>query len=169
MKKLTFVPMFLAVFAFVLASCGPTKNDAIDYNDKIIREQKKIIQVEKELIDAIKKNLIKGNTLDDIMAEFTAQIEDSRKVIEELGNLGSKSEFKDAALAFLDAYKDVVDNEYKKWLVNIRIPDEEVTADVLYEEDELIASINRKLDKANSDFIGAQKDFCAKWDIVLNK
>ncbi len=61
----------------------------------------------------------------------------------------------------------MVDNEYKAWLENMKTPAELVTEDVLYEEDELINAINRKLDKATNDFLDAQKDFAAKYQFKL--
>lgn len=167
MKKFTSALFFLITVVFIVSSCKPSKEDAINYNDKIIREQKKIVQSEKELIGAIKKNLTKGNTLDELLKELSAQIDESKKVIEEMKKFDGKTDFQDAALAFLAAYRDVVDNEYVAWLKNMKTPDELVTEEVLYEEDELILAINRKLDKANTDFLNAQKDFAANYQIKL--
>lgn len=167
MKKfLSFVLLTLSVTLF-LASCAPTKEDAMDYNDKIIREQKKVVQGEKDLINAIKKNLTKGNTLDELLNDLSKQIDESKKIVEEMDKFDGKSDFKDAALKFFASYRDVVDNEYKAWLENMKTPAELVTDDVLYEEDELINAINRKLDKATNDFLDAQKDFAAKYQFKL--
>ena len=94
MKKiLSFVLLTVSV-AFFLASCAPTKEDAMDYNDKIIREQKKVVQGEKDLINAIKKNLTKGNTLDELLNDLSKQIYESKKIVEEMDKFDGKSEFK---------------------------------------------------------------------------
>lgn len=164
-----FVKVILVLFAatFMLSACAPTKEDAMNYNDKIIQEQKKIVQSEKELISAIKQNLTKGSTLEDLLDELSTQVDASIKVVEELGNLGKDASFKDAAIAFLTTYKDVVDNEYEDWLKNLRTPDELITENVLYEEEELVHAINRKLDKANNLFLDAQKEFATKYDFRL--
>jgi len=169
MKKITTSLLFLMTVVFMVTSCKPSKEDAINYNDKIIREQKKIVQGEKELIEAIKQNLNKGNTLDNLLKELSDQIDASKKIIEEMKDFDGKSDFKDAALAFLKSYKEVVDNEYTKWLKNLKTPDDQVTEDTLYEEEELVHAINRKLDKTNTDFLNAQKDFAAKYQIKLSE
>jgi len=167
MKKNVAFPAFLLLVVCLLNSCAPTKEDAMNYNDKIIKEQKKIVQCEKEFINAVKDSLIKGPTLENILKELSAQIDDSKKIIEGMDKFDGKTEFKDAALKFIGAYRDAVDNEYKAWLKNLKTPEELITDDVIYEEDELVHAINRKLDKANNEFVDAQKDFAAKYKFKL--
>ena len=167
MKIFTTAFIFLLSAMFLFNSCAPTKEEAMNYNDNIIKEQKKIVQAEKELITAIKENLTKGNTLETILKELSDQINESKKVVEGMEKFDGKTDFKDAMLKFLAAYRDVVDNEYKSWLKNLKIPDEQVTEDVIYQEEELVHEINRKLDKANNEFLEAQKDFAAKYKFKL--
>ena len=169
MKRITASLLFLIAIVFMVTSCKPSKEDAINYNDKIIREQKKIVQSEKELIEAIKQDLTKGSTLETLLKELSDQIDASKKIIEEMKDFDGKSDFKDAALTFLKSYKDVCDNEYTKWLKNLKIPEDQVTEDVLYEEEELVHAINRKLDKTNTEFLNAQKDFAAIYQIKLTE
>ena len=153
----------------LLNSCAPTKQDAMNYNDKIIKEQKKIVQCEKEFINAVKENLVKGATLENILKELSTQVDESKKIIDGLEKFDKKTDFKDAALKFIAAYRDAVDNEYKAWLKNLKIPDELVTDEVIYQEDELVHAINRKLDKANNEFLDAQKEFAAKYKFKLTE
>jgi len=167
MKNLKFI-LFTAITAlFLFNACGPTKQDAIDYNDKIIREQKKIIQGENDLVKAIKNTSVKVSTLNELREDLSKQIDESKQIFEELNKIGGNSDFKDAAIKFADAYKEVVDGEYAEWLTTIDIPDSLVSDDIIDREEELVFLINSKLDKANNDFIGAQKDFAAKFKIKL--
>ncbi len=163
--KSIFIFAFFAMFFF--NACGPTKQDAIDYNDKIIREQKKIVQAESDLVKAIKNTSIKVNTLEGLRDELSAQIDESKKVFESLDKIGGSTDFKDASLQFADAYKEVVDGEYAEWLSTLDIPDSLVTDAIIDREEELVFLINNKLDKANNEFVGAQKDFAAKFKIIL--
>jgi len=167
MKTFASTFIFSLSIMFLLNSCAPTKEDAMNYNDKIIKEQKKIVENEKQFISAVKENLTKGPTLDNILKDLSTQIDESKKVVEGMDKFNGKSDFKDAALKFIGAYRNVVDNEYKAWLKNLKTPDELVTNDVIYEEEELVHAINRKLDKANNDFLDAQKEFAATYKFKL--
>jgi len=168
MRKIYFVLFTMLAATFTLMSCGPSKEQAMDYNDKIINEQKKIIKAENDLIKAIKKSYVTVDMLEMMLDDLSVQIDDSKKVVEGMKDLGKDTEFKDATLAFLNTYKEVVGNEYKAWLMNLRIPDENVTSEVLLEEEELIYNINKKLDKANNAFTDAQKIFADKYQFKLS-
>ncbi len=167
MKKIVSFALLTVSFIFFLASCAPTKEDAMDYNDKIIREQKKVVKCEKDLINAIKMKFYEDNTIDDLLNDLSKQIDGSKKIVEEMEDFDGKTDFKDAALKFFAAYREVVDKEYTAWLENMKTPAELVTGAVLHEEKKLINAINRKLDKATNDFLDAQKDFAAKYDFKL--
>lgn len=155
--------------AFVLMSffaCGPTKEDAIKYNDEIIVEQRKVVNAENDLTGAIKSNA--GN-LDAVLAKLVAQVDESTATVTKMESFDKKTEFKDAALKLFAVYKDVATGEYKAWLANLKTPAEMVDDKVLAEETELVAKINEKIDKALNDFTKAQDDFAAKYKFEIAK
>ena len=152
---------------FILSSCTPSKEDAMNYNDKIINEQNKIIESEKVLIIAIKDTLIKESALEPLLKNLSNQIIESKKTIEGMDKFNRKTDFKDAALKFLNAYSDVVDNQYTAWLKILKIPDDQLTEDVANQEDKLVNTINTKLNNANDEFVIVQKEFAAKYKFKL--
>jgi hypothetical protein len=161
--------IYMMIGALMLTSffaCGPTKEDAIKYNDSIITEQRKVVDKENELTGAIKNNA--GN-LDEILAGLSKQVEESTAAVTKMEDFDKKSDFKDAALKLFAAYKDVASNEYKAWLLNLKTPAEQVDDKVLDEEKVLVQKINEKIDKALGDFTKAQEDFAAKYKFEIAK
>jgi uncharacterized coiled-coil protein SlyX len=165
MKK-TIYMMFGSMLLMSFFACGPTKEDAIKYNDAIITEQRKVVDKENELTGAIKSNA--GN-LDEILAGLTKQTEESIAVVTKMEDFDKKSDFKDAALKLFNVYKDVAAVEYKAWLANLKTPIDQVNDQVLAEETELVKKINEKIDKALGDFTKAQEDFAAKYKFEIAK
>jgi hypothetical protein len=159
--------MCMLLTGILLVSCGPSKQDAIKYNDSITIEQKKVVHVETKLTDANKS----GNTgaLEGILKELSLQIDKSTAKVKDIKSFDGKTDLKDAALAFLTTYRDVVDKEYPAWLENVQTPPDKVTGKLLDEEKALISSINGKLDKAASDFKRAQEAFADKYKFIFGR
>jgi len=165
MKK-TIYMMFGSLVLMSFFACGPTKEDAIKYNDAIITEQRKVVDKENELTGAIKNN---APNLDQILEGLLKQVEESTAAVTKMEDFDKKSDFKDAALKLFAVYKDVATIEYKAWLANLKTPIEKVDDKVLAEETELVKKINEKIDKALGEFTKAQDDFAAKYKFEIAK
>lgn len=155
------------ILALFFVSCGPTKEDAINYNDKIIKEQKKVIDKENDLIGYIKGASL--TRLDEKYNSLSKQIDESTEVVKKMEAFDGKTDFKDATLELFLTYRSVVDKEYKAWMINLKTPGDKVDQKILDEENDLVQAINEKLDKAQSDFTKAQYDFAAKYKFEISK
>ena len=165
MKKLIYM-MFGALVLVSFFACGPTKEDAIKYNDAIITEQRKVVEKENDLTGAIKGN---APDLDGILKKLSAQVDESTAIVTKMESFDKKTDFKDATLKLFAVYKDVADNEYKAWLLNLKTPIDKVDDKVLNEETELVNKINGKIDKALAEFTKAQDEFAAKYKFEIAK
>ena len=149
------------------ASCGPTKEDAIKYNDQIIDQQRKVVDKENDLIGYIKGGSL--TNLDEKYNSLSKQIDESTEAVKKMESFDGKTEFKDATLALFVIYRSVVDKEYKAWVLNLKTPAELIDDKVLDEERDLVKSINEKMDKALADFTKAQEDFATKYKFEISR
>jgi hypothetical protein len=167
MKKTLFASINFILFALIFTSCAPTIEEAMNYNDKIIHEQKKIIGAENDLIRSIKATTLNTTLLDEQYSILSKQIDESTAIVEKIDDFDGKTDFKDATLKLFKIYREVADTDYKAWIKNLKIPSDMLTKEDYAEESVIVARINSKLDNANGDFIYAQKEFASKYKIVL--
>lgn len=169
MKRVLFSTVLFFVIASLLTSCAPSKEEAMNYNDNIIKEQKKVINAENAVIRAIKDKNMDILVIQGLYEALSKQVDESLATIDKMDKFDGKTDFKDAALKFMKTYREVVSKDYKAWIENLKIPLDKLTNEDLSQEKIIVADINRKLDNANSDFINAQKDFALKYKFQLEK
>lgn len=157
----------LLFIGICLVSCGPTKEDAIRYNDAITFEQTKVVDAENRLTDAVKQGT--NYELDKALDKLSVQVDSSTAIVKEMEAFDGKTDMKDAALALFAAYRSVIDNEYNAWMINLQTPADEVDDQILDEEKELINAINDKLNKASDDFKRTQNNFALTYKFLLSK
>jgi hypothetical protein len=158
---------FIVVMFFV--SCGPSKEDAIKYNDKIIYEQRKVVDSENDFIRYIKTGTISNDKLDENYNSLSKQVEESIAIVNKIDAFDGKTDLKDATLQFFSVYKSVVDKEYKEWVLNLKTPLDQVDQKVMDEEKLIVKTINNKLDNANSIYKIAQNNFAVKYKFEIAK
>lgn len=164
MKRIHFLIISSLFFVF-LAACGPTKEDAIDYNDAIIAEQKAILEKENQLINTIANN--QQDQIKKVHKELIDQIDNSIKTIKELKGHSQFDNFKKATVDLFETYKSVVKNEYSKVIEIAMLPDEEYTQEADDEIMEVSGQIDSKLEKALNDFGAAQEEFAKELGFQL--
>jgi hypothetical protein len=169
MKRLLFNSLSILFLITCLSSCAPTKEEAMNYNDKIIKEQKKVIKAENEVISAIKDKNMDILVVQGLNEGLSRQVDESIAAIEKLEKFDGNTDFKDAALKFMKIYREVVSKDYKAWIDNLKIPIDKLTNEDLSQEKIIVADLNRKLNNANADFVNAQKDFALKYKFTLSK
>jgi hypothetical protein len=156
----------LTVLITLMVSCKPSKDDAIKYNDALVNEEILVIESESAFSDAVVNN--KQEELDKLYNAFSKQIQLSILKVTVIKPLGGDSKFKDATLALLNAYASVAKEEYAEVLKIAKVPDEEYTEEHNNRMNELSKKIDDKLDKEVQNFLNAQKELTAKYNIVLS-
>lgn len=157
-----------AIVAMVVTSCGPTKEEAIDYNDKIIIEQVAIIEKIDDLYDAL-KNYTDHKGLDSAYAAALKQIETSTDIVSKLEKFGDDTEFRDAALKLFGTYKSVMQNELKKLVDFSKLPDDLYTTEVEDEFNKLSDITITRMDDDLKQMNAAQIKFANKHKFEIEK
>jgi hypothetical protein len=159
---------YLVLFGIVLMgallfSCKDTKSQAIDYNDKIVGLQSKILR---SMID-FSKTFSSNNT--DLMEKKYNDLLDSIDFAlsgaEAMPPFNGSSAFRDTAIRLFEFYDDVANNEYGE-IVEIFYQDE-ITRDDAERIEELAEDITEREEVLDHEFASVQKAFAKKHGILL--
>lgn len=153
MKKIIFALSTLVVL--FLASCKPTKEDAIKYNDAIIKEQVAVMGEVNNLDKAI--YTYDGIKMEAAYKKLNEQVDKSIEAVNKMSALGGKTEFKDATLGYFKAIKEGMVAEMRPIMTHYAKPVTETTeADDERAEKLMDANIDR-VSKADEAFYKAQE------------
>jgi hypothetical protein len=165
MKKLFLLLAFLPLLLFT--QCGPTTEDAIAYNDKIIAEEFAVIGTIDELSNAL-------GTYDPAKIELAlnaakAQVDKSIEAVKKIGDFDGNSEFLDATLNLFNVFKSQLNNEYKEQFEIYKLPIEQYTTKEENRYNELNKIIDTQYFPAFDKFSKTQDEFATKWKFELEK
>jgi len=165
MKKLFQLSAVLVLF--VLAACGPTKEDAIKFNDGLVADQKEILGLEDNLITSI-VDWKYDQSKSDLMA-YQGKLAEYLKKYEDMKAFDKEDEFRLSMIVLLKALKEQADVNYPAVIDFIPLS---LTIDELEDEPmtalfDILDEIDLKSDAANSQFLDAQKKFAEKYELQL--
>jgi hypothetical protein len=147
----------------MLLSCTNTNTQAIDYNDKIIGLQSKILR---SMIDFSKTfSTNDGALMGKKYTELLASIDSALTEAEALQPFNGSSEFRDAAIRLFEFYDDVAKNEYGE-IVEIFYQENVTEADADRIQ-ELAEDISEREGVLDHQFATVQKAFAKKNGIIL--
>ena len=161
-KSVYLIPV---LFVILLTSCGPTTEQARQYNDKLIAQEVKVI----EAIDAVDNafSTYKPELIEPVIEKAKKQIEESVKKINEIGDFDGDSEFKNETLNLFNLFKKHLNNEYAEQLELTKLSDEEYTEKEEARWYELSKKMNDEYTKVFNKFSEAQENFAEKWGFPL--
>ena len=166
MKKFAIAVIGSLFLSAVLVSCGPTKEDAIKYNDELIKEQTKVLEAESAIFDAVTNNPSK---LDASFESLKSQVKESTEAVEKMKAFDGKTDFKDALLKLFTTFKGLNEKEFAEYISIGKLQGNDFTP----EKGDRMISLGKTIDdavlKANDDFIKTQKEFAAKYKFELSK
>ena len=111
MKQKLFFSLAAASVLF-LTSCGPTQNEAIEYNDKIVDIQKALLPAQDGFI-----NQIDGHNKDSLkiaQANFSEKAKIALEACQKMTDFGGKREYLDASIDYFKGSLSLADNEAKQ-------------------------------------------------------
>jgi len=165
MKK---IGIYTLGFMFVLlfSQCGPTTEDAINYNDKIIAEQLDVIDAINKLDDAVMT--YDSKTIENALNVAKVQVEKSIKKLDEIGSFDDDSKFKDECMALFKMFESQINGEYQEqYEIYAERDAGNYTEDNQARSEELFNQIDDKYFPAHEKFSNAQDEFAEKWGFDL--
>lgn len=158
--------ILLSLSFLVIQLIGFSQNStAIEYNDKIISEQTKIILLTLEMNDYLETDLVK---CEEIRVEIIKQCESSIGVVQKMSAFEGNSDLKNAAVNLFTFYKETYTTEFLQ-LIEILNKGELITDDdiiALTEISELVANKEIPIDAA---FEKAQNEFAERHNFVIEE
>lgn len=166
MKKNLFYSLLLLAVVFI-TSCGPTVDDAIEYNDYIIAE-------ETAIIDKINTLDNEFRTYDPLLIEpaldsALIQVKHSIEVLEGVKDFDGTTEFRDQTLEFFKMFKSQLENEYTEMLKIYKLPEDQYTTVEENRYNDLIKKIDDEYQAQFEKFSNTQKAFAEKYKFTLTE
>jgi len=153
---------------FMLASCGPTTDEAIKYNDSIIDVQAQIVEEINTLYKCF-DDWDHPEKMDEAYKQALAQVDLGTEKVSKLPDFGGKSEFREATLKLFSVYKSVIQTELKTMIDIIKMPGAEITPEIEARFDAMNGQALKKMDNGLKEFQEVQIKFSVKYNFVLNK
>lgn len=165
MKKLLY-PVLLFVVAFMV-SCdmGPTTEDAIDFNDEIVADFRKLVEADDAFIDAMYYDDVAE--IENAMYDLQDFVKETTEEYEDMEAFDDEDIFRKAFLELLDVYNDVAFKDYPKLVDYIYQVVEEGNTEIGDEYVDFAGEIDDKIAEAKEDFYAEQEKFAEQYDFVL--
>lgn len=163
MKKTAIVTC--AFLFLVLNACGPTQNQAIKYNDSIM----KIIDglaIEHTLF----LNQIDGHNIDSLKLTHTLFVNKAKESLEaskKIGPFGDKTEFIDVTLNYFTVLNSIANAEGAQMVEIMSKDSAQITQEDLNKIDVLAAKFDDDYGKVYDKISAAQEKFAKEWKFEL--
>lgn len=156
------------VFAATMIACGPTTEDAINHNDNLVADQKELLDLESDFVNAIVDGQEEA-VIKKTYKKYTDFLNETEKKYAEMDEFDEKDTFRKAMINLIKVYKEVAENEYDE-MVEIYMKNTDDLTDADFEKwEELTNMVDNKESKANDDFLDAQKEFSKEYNFDLKK
>jgi hypothetical protein len=160
MKKLVYLLFIVAVAA--TTGCEK-KLTATEYNNKIIDEQGKVLNLVLDFTAKVDESDMKGARL--LLEKTGVQCDSSIKTIEAMGPFDDDASFKDAAIDLFKFYKRAFATDYKE-LLDI-IEKEEPTMEDLDRVNVIVKKVSDEEMVLDDKVQKVQKEFADKHDVKI--
>ncbi|HNV96570.1 MAG TPA: hypothetical protein PKG63_08855 [Bacteroidales bacterium] len=146
-------------------ACTNQSEKAINYNDQIINQQQKIVQLFNKLDSSFTDTV--NQSFKTIYQELMQEVEHQLKSIDSFPDFDGNNQFKQEYKTLLTVYQDVVKNDYSKMIDLYTLPDSLYTQNVKDDFLQTNKIANDKLQEALNRFIEVQKQFASKYKFNL--
>lgn len=159
--------MAILAAILIISDCGPNSQQAVDYNDEVVAQQKLIV---KEL-NSLEEAFVNFNPTDMDKAYTLAskQINKSLNVINKMAPFNEKSDLKDAAIKLMGEYNSVIKNEYVAIIALNKLPESRFGKAEEVKLKNLSKTIDTKLSTALTEFGKQQTAFSSKYNFELEQ
>jgi len=162
MKKTNFYLLIFASLVSLFYACGPTPQQARQFNDDVIVQQKAVIDVINTLEEAI--GSYDPQKIEPALNAAAVQIDKSLEILKGMKNIDEETDFFPLTIQLVELFKNQVGNEYKKILEQYKLPEDE------YDEDAtnaLLKSIDDGYNPLAEKFFASQQAFADKYGFEL--
>ena len=154
----------LTVSFMLLHSCNSKPSmTPVEYNDTIIKEQAKIIELMFDLVAKIEKDL---DGCEAVRLKTIVQCDSSIQFVSKMEPFDGDASLKNTALDLFNFYKKAYQNEYKEMIEILQLGDK-ITAEDMARITLLNEELAKKETSFDNAFQGAQAAFARKNNIMI--
>ena len=154
----------LTVSFLLLQSCNSKPSmTPVEYNDTIIKEQAKIIELMFDLVAKIETDL---DGCEAVRLKTIVQCDSSIQFVSKMEPFDGDASLKKTALDLFNFYKKAYQNEYKEMIAILQLGDK-ITAEDMARMTSLNEELAKKETSFDNAFQGAQAAFARKNNIMI--
>ena len=161
MKKQFLSLLFVAV-ALILTSCGPSKDDAITWNNSIVSTEDEVSSAVDAFFNAVD---VQGSDLNKECDKAIAVADAGLAKMKGLEDFKDGADLKSAGVESLTLFQSILKNECKQMISLLANPN--ATEEDFAKVKEHLVSTAAKIDAVDAKFTDAQKKFADKWGFKL--
>jgi hypothetical protein len=135
----------------------------VEYNDTIIKEQAKIIELMFDLVAKIETDL---DGCEAVRLKTIVQCDSSIQLVSKMEPFDGDASMRNTALDLFKFYKKAYENEYKEMIEILQLKDK-ITSDDMARMTSLNDELAKKETSLDSSFQGAQAAFAKKNNIII--
>ncbi len=159
--------LFISLIVSLIISCKPSTKDAIKYSDGIVEQQILVNEQVSKLLDSYDTYV--ADEMDEAYSNAQNQLNKSIKYVNKLKGFEEDAYFKEGALVFLNTYKDVLENEHKRIIELLKLPEDAYGSKEVQEVEQHRNESNKKIDEAFEKMLAVQKKFAKKYNISMDE
>lgn len=158
--------IFLLIF-LIFISCSSERKEAIEYNDKIISEQNKIIEKAIDFTSSFETR--NYGMIDSIRQILLLQIDKAIGEVSKMDSFEGYDSLRLAALDLFNFYKKVYENEFKEITQIITKDSLSISEDDIIRHNILTRKIKNEEITYDNNFQKAQQSFAKKYNLNINR
>lgn len=162
MRKLVFI-----ICVSICISCSSQLDEAIEYNNTLLKEQQWISSEIRSYLDII-KDTSKTTRLEEVKKQLLIEIKESIVEIEKLADFNGNIEFKESVISVLNSYREGVKTDYNAIVTYQLLPVLEKTEDKKWQAEEHAFHGDENISKKEDYFILMQQQFAKENNINLD-
>ncbi len=157
---------FLAlIVSAIIVSCGPSREDAANFNNMLIAQQKQVVNQYDELVKTY--DTYNAEKMDNQLVAFLTQLSKAEEEVKAMPNFDGADQLKKAFLDYIEQNRSVAENEVRELIRIYKIPEEEFTTELHNSWNDTYTKGDNKIKTAESKFMAAQKAFAEKFQLIL--
>lgn len=164
-KNMKTLFLISALVVFAVYGCGPTAQEAADYNDEIVAHQKLVMEKITELDNAIGN--FDGSQMDKTFDIVNSTVDKALEEMNSMENFNGEESLKKAAVSYFETFKVLLGEFYPKLMEVFRLPPDNYTSTEKRIADSIQLIINTKHKESQTVLINAQSEFAKKHNFEL--
>lgn len=155
----------IAFSLLLLQSCATESEKALEFNDAVIKEQTKIIELSIDLFETMETDIEKSK---EIRLEIVKQCDVSLAAIKKLEEFEGSQRLKSAAIKLFSFYKSIYSNEYKQ-MFDILDKGINITEEDLAYMEQMEVEVTKNEEKLDKEFADAQQELATKFNFQMEE